>query len=197
MFTLTVTNEDDKRILGLAGRIDSTNAADAEKELTDALEGFTGAPVLDAQDLEYISSAGLRVVLRLKKAYDGIKVVNCSPEIYDIFEMTGFTEMMEIARAYRRLSVEGCEVIGEGDPSASAFSVRSLIEHACAAGSNVVILAHNHPQGSAAPSDTDIAVTRQLAETLAKSGISLADHVIVGSGETVSLRSLGVFMGLD
>ena len=114
MFTLTVTNEDDKRILGLAGRIDSTNAADAEKELTDALEGFTGTPVLDAQDLEYISSAGLRVVLRLKKAYDGIKIVNCSPEVYDIFEMTGFTEMMEIARAYRRLSVEGCEVIGEG-----------------------------------------------------------------------------------
>jgi uncharacterized protein (TIGR02172 family) len=114
MFTLTVTNEDNKRILGLAGRIDSTNAADAEKEITEALDGFTGDPVLDAQALEYISSAGLRVVLRLKKAHDGLKIVNCSPEVYDIFEMTGFTEMMEIAKAYRKLSVEGCEVIGEG-----------------------------------------------------------------------------------
>ena len=40
--------------------------------------------------------------------------MNCSPDVYEIFDMTGFTEMMDIAKAYRKLSVEGCEVIGEG-----------------------------------------------------------------------------------
>jgi uncharacterized protein (TIGR02172 family) len=70
--------------------------------------------VLDASSLEYISSAGLRVILRLKKAYPDITVYNVSSEIYDIFEMTGFTEMMNVEKAYRVVSIEGCEEIGRG-----------------------------------------------------------------------------------
>ena len=69
---------------------------------------------LDAEALEYISSAGLRVILRLKKTYSDLQVINASPEVYEIFEMTGFTEMMTVKKAYRVVSVEGCEVVGEG-----------------------------------------------------------------------------------
>ena len=99
----------------LTGRIDSGNAAEIEKDLLSAVEE-AGDPriVLDAKDLSYISSAGLRVILRLKKAYPDMSVVNVSSEVYEIFEMTGFTEMMTVERAYRMISVEGCEVIGEG-----------------------------------------------------------------------------------
>ena len=43
-----------------------------------------------------------------------LAIVNASPEVYEIFEMTGFTEMMPVSRAYRRVSVDGCEVIGQG-----------------------------------------------------------------------------------
>ncbi|MBQ7654194.1 MAG: phosphotransferase, partial [Clostridia bacterium] len=57
---------------------------------------------------------GLRVILRLKKTIPSTKVINCSSEVYEIFDMTGFTEMMDISKAYRKLSVDGCEVIGEG-----------------------------------------------------------------------------------
>ncbi|MBQ6117760.1 MAG: anti-sigma factor antagonist [Clostridia bacterium] len=113
MFTLTSKQENNLLTLFLAGRVDSANAAEAEKQIFAAAEG-AGALTLDAADLEYISSAGLRVILRLKKAFKDVKIVNASPEVYEIFDMTGFTEMMDIAKAYRKVSVEGCEVIGEG-----------------------------------------------------------------------------------
>ena len=100
--------------IALKGRIDSTNAAEVEKQINEQIGDFTGELLLDAGALEYISSAGLRVILRLKKANPDTKVINCNSEVYEIFDMTGFTEMMDVAKAYRKLSVEGCEVIGEG-----------------------------------------------------------------------------------
>ena len=98
----------------LSGRISSANASDVEEQLKKETDGFTGDLTLDASELEYISSAGLRVVLRMKKDNPTTKIINCSPETYEIFDMTGFTEMMEISKAYRKLSIDGCEVIGEG-----------------------------------------------------------------------------------
>jgi len=99
----------------LSGRIDSVNAHDAEAELVRLTSGRENMPlVLDAADLQYISSAGLRVILRLRKSAPGLRIRNVSPEVYEILEMTGFTEMMPVEKAYRVVSVEGCEVIGEG-----------------------------------------------------------------------------------
>ena len=107
--------DNNKTTLFLAGRIDSGNAGAVEAEIARLTEGKSNLPVeLDAADLQYISSAGLRVILRLKKANPTLCVVNVQPEVYEIFDMTGFTEMMEIKKAYRVVSVEGCEVIGEG-----------------------------------------------------------------------------------
>ncbi|MBQ7475631.1 MAG: phosphotransferase [Clostridia bacterium] len=105
----------EKLILKLSGRIDSGNAAAVEKDLLDRLSGAGDVRVvIDASDLEYISSAGLRVILRIRKAYPDLKITGVSSEIYEILEMTGFTEMISVEKAYRTVSVEGCEVIGEG-----------------------------------------------------------------------------------
>ena len=99
----------------LSGRVDSGNAAQTESDILSQLAGKDGADVtLDASGLEYISSAGLRVILRIKKAFPSFKITGVNSEIYEIFEMTGFTEMMTVEKAYRVVSVEGCEVIGEG-----------------------------------------------------------------------------------
>ena len=100
--------------ISLNGRIDSANAADVEKEILSI--GFTPSDslVLDMSSLDYISSAGLRVILRLKKSNKDTKIINASSDVYEIFDMTGFTEMMDISKAYRTMSVDGCEVIGEG-----------------------------------------------------------------------------------
>lgn len=100
--------------ISLTGRIDSSNAAETEAKIKEQIGAFNGELTLDASALEYISSAGLRVILRLKKANSSTKIINCTSEVYEIFDMTGFTEMMDISKAYRKLSVEGCEVIGEG-----------------------------------------------------------------------------------
>ncbi len=52
------------------------------------------------------------MVLRLRKNEPTLEIVNASSEVYEIFEMTGFTEMLPISKAYRKLCVDGCEVIG-------------------------------------------------------------------------------------
>ncbi len=102
-------------IIALSGHIDSANAPEIEKEITAAREKAAPASVVfDCENLKYISSAGLRVILRVKKAVPETKLVGVSAEVYEIFDMTGFTEMMDIQKAYRVISVEGCEVIGQG-----------------------------------------------------------------------------------
>ena len=97
------------------GSIDTGNAEQVGKEIADIRDQYPDGPlVLDLEQLTYISSAGLRQILKLKKKEKDFRIINCSSEIYEIFEMTGFAEMMDISKAFRKMSVEGCEVIGEG-----------------------------------------------------------------------------------
>ena len=105
-----------KLTIYLEGRIDSNSAPQAERELLAAVDGASGMePVLDAENLEYISSAGLRVLMKLRKLYKRpLRVVNVSPEVYDIFEVTGFSELLNVQKKLREVSVEGCELLGEG-----------------------------------------------------------------------------------
>ena len=99
----------------LSGHIDSKNAPDVEAEVTEARKGNEDKQIIvDVKDLVYISSAGLRIILRLRKECPTIKIINASSEVYEIFDITGFTEMLDIQKAYREVSVDGCEVIGEG-----------------------------------------------------------------------------------
>ena len=101
--------------VALKGRIDSQNSAEVEKDILARLEEENdGETVLDAAELEYISSAGLRVLLRVRKNRQDMRIINVSSQIYEILEMTGFTEIMPIEKAYRVVSVEGCEEIGRG-----------------------------------------------------------------------------------
>ena len=105
----------EQMIISLNGRIDSNNAPKVEQEIFARLAGQEAAPVvLDAENLEYISSAGLRVILRLKKTHPDLSIVHVNSEVYEILDMTGFTEMMTVEKAYRVVSVEGCEEIGRG-----------------------------------------------------------------------------------
>ena len=107
----------DKGILyiSLDGRIDASNAAEVEVEIAEIRKANAGLhTVLDADTLEYISSAGLRIMLRLRKEEPKLAIINVSPEVYGVFEMTGFTEMITIEKTYRRINVEQCEFIAKG-----------------------------------------------------------------------------------
>ncbi|MBO4228925.1 MAG: anti-sigma factor antagonist [Clostridia bacterium] len=102
-------------MIRLNGKIDSNNAAEWEKKIAEQLEGYEGTSVeIDASDLEYISSAGLRVLLRIRKTHPQIRIFDVNPVVYEILDTTGFTQMMEVEKAYRVISIEGCEEIGRG-----------------------------------------------------------------------------------
>ncbi len=103
-----------EKVFQLSGRIDSNNVVDLESKVLEEIKGYDGEIVFDAKDLSYISSAGLRMILRVKKANDHTKVINCNSRIYEIFEMTGFSEMMDIEKALRTISIDHCEEIGSG-----------------------------------------------------------------------------------
>ena len=99
----------------ISGKIDSTNAAEFEKNLFSAAGENYEDITLDAAELEYISSAGLRVLLKLKKSTKGkVSVINVSPEIYDIFNVTGFDNILDVKKAMRELIVDKMELIGSG-----------------------------------------------------------------------------------
>ena len=101
-------------ILRLEGRIDANNALEWEKKLL-AEAGTDKNIVLDAEKLVYISSAGLRVLIKLRKlAGAPVKIINVSQDVFSILKVTGFIELFDVKKKLREVSVEGCEFIGSG-----------------------------------------------------------------------------------
>ena len=114
---MNITYRIDKNILYIAleGRIDASNAAQAEEKIFGIKNENPGKhTVVDADNLEYISSAGLRVILKLRKEEPKLAIINVAPDVYEVFDMTGFTDMVTVEKAYQRMSVEGCEFIAKG-----------------------------------------------------------------------------------
>ncbi|WP_051205904.1 anti-sigma factor antagonist [Butyrivibrio sp. FC2001] len=113
MKEVNIQKQSDGLLIELIGRIDSNNAPQVEESMKEAFDS-PDEVVIDAQNLEYISSAGLRVLLHLRKTKKNLRIINVSSEVYEIFDMTGFNQMMTVEKAYKVVSVEGCEVIGKG-----------------------------------------------------------------------------------
>lgn len=85
--------------VALNGRLDTTTAPDLEKELKASLDGVD-ALTIDMGGLEYISSAGLRVLLSAQKVMNKqgeMKVIHVNETIMEIFEVTGFSDILTIA----------------------------------------------------------------------------------------------------
>ena len=101
--------------LYLGGEINSYNADNIEKEIREILEKQSFEKlVLDFSSVTYISSAGLRIVLKLKQQYNNFSIVETSLEVYDIFSMTGFVNIMDIKKGLKKVFLSGAEVIGDG-----------------------------------------------------------------------------------
>ena len=178
--------KDQEAVVVLEGRIDSTNASSAEAQILEGLKD-TGIQtvVLDAGQLEYISSAGLRILLHIKKLYPQMCIRNVSTQIYEILEMTGFTQMMEVEKSYREVSVEGAEVIGEG-ANGRLYRIDS----------DSVVKVYNNPDAL-----EDIKMEREKARTALVLGIPTAisyDVVKVGDkyGSVFELLNARCFAGI-
>ena len=114
--TVQLTNTEGKATLTLSGRLDTavSKTVGEETEQLLAASGAIESLTVDAEELEYISSSGLRIMLTLAKRYKNFTVANVRPDVYDVLDMTGFTKIMKVERALRRLSIEGCQMIGIG-----------------------------------------------------------------------------------
>ena len=115
MASVTKRIENDTLYLELAGRVDTSNADQVEQSIQRIRgENPTANCVLDAENLEFISSAGLRIILRLLKELKQLKVINVNSDVYEILDMTGFTDMLTVEKAFRKISLDGCELIARG-----------------------------------------------------------------------------------
>ena len=96
--TIEKNKVDSVLTIALSGRLDTMTAPELETELKDALEGVTEL-VFDLKELDYISSAGLRVLLSAQKTmnrHGAMKVRHPNEIISEIFEVTGFTDILTI-----------------------------------------------------------------------------------------------------
>ena len=100
----------------LEGRVDTSNAGEVEQSIFSKIQSMDDPEItIDAGKLEYISSAGLRVLMKLKKEIGKtLPIINVSPEVYDIFETTGFTELFDVKKKLREIDVTDCEQLGQG-----------------------------------------------------------------------------------
>ena len=90
--------EESKLTLALEGRLDTTTAPQLEAEIKSSLDGVSEL-IFDFEQLEYISSAGLRVLLSAQKTMNkqgSMKITNVAETILEIFEVTGFSDILTI-----------------------------------------------------------------------------------------------------
>ena len=96
--TIEIKKNADQTIIEIVGRLDTITAPALDKTINEDL-GDTKNLVLDVKGMEYISSAGLRVLLGAQKKMQKIgsmKVINVCSEVMEVFEMTGFADILTI-----------------------------------------------------------------------------------------------------
>lgn len=96
--TITKEKNESKLTVAIEGRLDTTTAPELEQELKDSLDGVTELTI-DLGKLDYISSAGLRVLLWAQKTMNqqgSMKVTNVQEVVSEVFEVTGFADILTI-----------------------------------------------------------------------------------------------------
>ena len=91
--------ENDTLTIYLQGRLNSYNSEEVEKEIYSIIDGQTFTHLaLDFKDLQYISSAGIRIIMALKQRFNDIVLKRVSSDINDIFTMVGLQSIITIER---------------------------------------------------------------------------------------------------
>ena len=96
--TIEIKKKQEETIIEIAGRLDTITAPALDKTINEDIADAKNL-ILDLKELEYISSAGLRVLLSAQKKYGKLgylKVINVCEEILSVFEMTGFADILTI-----------------------------------------------------------------------------------------------------
>lgn len=95
-----ILKEDGKTIIKTGNRIDTINASQFEKDIEPAIQEAGVCLILDCDELTYMASSGLRIIQKTMRAVmmkrGTFKMINVSPEIYKVLNMTGFTKFMAV-----------------------------------------------------------------------------------------------------
>jgi uncharacterized protein (TIGR02172 family) len=112
---LTQTQIGDTQVLQLRGRLDATSARDVDRDWVDA--GVRHVTV-DLQHCEYVSSAGLRIFMRLQREAKAkgatLTLSGVGPAVYDVLDLTGLTKLFDVRRKAREVSLDGLEFLSAG-----------------------------------------------------------------------------------
>lgn len=164
--------------------------------------------VFDA-DIEEISSVEgvgdnsgilIKMIPQLSKVYGCSKVENdqldTSKKVCQYFEnlyIGSKSEQLKVACLDDNLHVVACATVIEGGLSSVPVDVRKIVEFTYRTKCEMIILAHNHPNGLAIASDNDVKSTRMLVPILKNVGIRLLDHIIVNPTNATSMYDSGYF----
>ncbi len=96
--TITKTQEGTKLTVAIEGRLNTNTAPELEKEFETCLDGITSL-IIDAQKMDYISSAGLRAIFgaaEIMRENGEICVINSNDDVMNVFEVTGFVDIIDV-----------------------------------------------------------------------------------------------------
>ena len=107
--------ENDCLNVSLIGRLDTEASIKFDAEFAEICKNNPHSSVVfDAAELQYIASSGLRTILKIAKSEKSFKIENVPATVYSVFEMTGFSRIINITKALRKINLEECERIGFG-----------------------------------------------------------------------------------
>lgn len=169
------------------------------------LRGILDAPLDDLQSVDGIGTVApvaLRIIraaatLYLQQSAEGSEALLESDAIARFWRLRIGAlrhEVFEVAyldAAYRQLR-DGVERLEEGTVDRAAVYPRSVMQAALKRGAFAILVAHNHPNGVAEPSEQDKVLTRALALAAVTVGIKVVDHLIVSADTTFSFRKAGL-----
>lgn len=176
------------------------------KQLLEEFGGIGGVLTADWEALSRISGLGETSIAALKVA-QAAALRLLESKVRDQPILSSWQALLDYLRAdMAHLSVERVRVLhlnarnmlirddhmGDGSIDQAAIYTREVVRRAIDLGSSSLILVHNHPSGAPQPSRQDIDITRQIVEAGRPLGISVHDHIIIGSDGFSSMRAQGL-----
>ncbi len=142
----------------------------------------------------------IKLIPELSKEYFLSKNTRAALDSFDAvcdFFKTQFigleNEVIKVACLDDNLRLIACEDIGEGTPGSVYIDIRKLVKFTYFHNSENIIIAHNHPNGEAVPSNDDLKTTADIFKKLKAVGIELVDHIVVAKGQATSIQQVGGF----
>jgi DNA repair protein RadC len=176
------------------------------KALLSRFGGFGGLMTANWQELAQVKELGETSIAALKIAQaTALRLLRT--EITERPILSSWQALLDYLRADMAfLMVERVRVLhlnsrnmlllddhmGDGSIDEAAIYTREVVKRAITLGSASLILVHNHPSGLSEPSSQDIAVTRQIMDATRPLGVSVHDHIIIGSHGHSSMRAMGL-----